>query len=109
MQAKLKGAPDLEDLDPGEEAPAMLEWISDEGKIPLMAEVLRPHGGGTGALKKFAATCAGLTLEEALDRVATYFSATWRYEEGWILLQRRSTEMLTHASQPGVVQVGRRD
>jgi hypothetical protein len=32
--------------------------------------------------------------------VTTFFGATWRYEEDWILIQRRSTEMLTHSPSP---------
>jgi hypothetical protein len=110
LRTKLTGMPDLEDLDPGEEAPAILEWIADEGKIPLMAEVLRPYPGDTAGLKKLAASCSGLTREEALDRVTTFFSATWRYEQDWILIQRRSTEMLTHSPSPAPlygVKVGR--
>jgi hypothetical protein len=112
LQMKLKGEPELEDLEPGEEAPAFLEWIADEGKISVMAEAMRPYRGDSKALKQFAATCAGLTLEEALDRVATFFGATWRCDEGWVLFQRRSTETLTRAPEPGTtpaVQVGRRE
>jgi hypothetical protein len=111
LRSKLTGAPDLEDLEPGEETPAILEWIADEGKIPVMAELLRPYKGDGEALKKFAGSCAGLTLEEALDRVATFFGATWRYEEGWILVQRRSTETLTFAPPSAgsrTLTVGRR-
>jgi len=52
-----------------------------------------------GALKKFAASCGGLTLEEGLDRVAAAFGATWQYSDGWVLLKRRSTEGLAAASQ----------
>ena len=89
--------------------------MADQSKVWIMAEGLRPGGGGgaaywreataagagprADALKKFAASCAGLTLEESLDRVATFFGATWQYSDGWILLKRRSVEGLEAASQ----------
>ena len=90
LKIRLKGAPDLEDLEPGEEAPAVLEWLADEGKIWIMSEALRPYPGGAQPLKKLAAGFDGLPLEEALDRVATLFGATWRIDGGWVLFQRRS-------------------
>lgn len=99
FKTRLAGAPDLEDLDPGEEGPAILEWMADQGKVWIMSEALRPSVGGAEPLKKFAASCTGLTLEEGLDRVAAFFGATWQYNDGWVLLKRRSTEGLEGASQ----------
>jgi hypothetical protein len=90
FKARLTGEPDLEDLETGEEAPAMLEWMADQGKVWIMAEALRPNAGGVAQLKKLAASCRGLTLQEGLDRVAGFFGATWRVDDGWILIQRRS-------------------
>jgi hypothetical protein len=90
FKTRLTGEPDLRDLEPGEEAPAILEWMADQGKIWIMAEALRPNAGGAEQFKKFAASCRGLTLEEALDRVAGFFGATWRADDGWILLKRRA-------------------
>jgi hypothetical protein len=92
FKKKLTGQPDLEELEPGEEAPAFLEWLADEGHLSILAEPLHPPAGGVEALKKFAATCQGLTLEQSLDRIASFFGATWRYDDGWVLLQRRSSE-----------------
>jgi hypothetical protein len=90
FKAKLTGEPDLEDLETGQEAPALLEWMADQGKVWIMAEALRPNVGGAEQLKKFAASCRGLTLEEGLDRVADFFGASWRIDDGWILIKRRS-------------------
>jgi hypothetical protein len=90
FKARLTGEPDLQDLEAGEEAPAILEWMADQGKIWIMAEALRPNAGGEEPFKKFAASCRGLTLEEALDRVADFFGATWRADDGWILFKRRA-------------------
>jgi hypothetical protein len=110
FKLKLKGAPDLEDLEPGEEAPAIMEWLAEEGQVAIMSEGLRPYGGGPDKLKRFGASFGGLTLEEGLDRLATFFDATWRYDDGWVLIQRRSTENLTRDLNPASsgVQVGRR-
>jgi hypothetical protein len=99
FKVKLTGAPDLEDLEPGEEGPAVLEWMADQSKVWIMSEGLRPNAGGVEQLKKFAASCNGLTLEEGLDRVAAFFGATWRFDDGWVLIKRRSTEGLEGTSQ----------
>ncbi len=92
FKATLKGAPDLQDIEPGEEAAAFLEWLADQGHLWIMSEGLRPYKDGPEALKQFAASCSGLTVEESLDRIATFFGASWRYDDGWVLVQRRSTE-----------------
>jgi hypothetical protein len=92
LRIKLKGAPDLEDLEPEEVGPAVLEWLADQGKVWIAAEGLPAQRAGAEALKPFAAGFNGLSLEEALDRAATYFGATWRLDGDWILLQRRTTE-----------------
>jgi hypothetical protein len=99
FKTKLTETPDLDDLDPTEEGPAILEWMADQSKVWIMAEGLRPGPGGTAALKKFAASCIGLTLEEGLDRAAAYFGATWQYSDGWVLIKRRSIEGLESVSQ----------
>jgi hypothetical protein len=99
FRTKLTGQPDLDDLEPGEEGPAILEWMADQGKVWIMSEGLRPTAGAGEPLKKFAASCTGLTLEQGLDRVATFFGATWQYSDGWVLIKRRSTEGLEPGSQ----------
>jgi hypothetical protein len=99
FKTRLSGAPELDDLEPGEEGPAILEWMADQSKVWIMSEGLRPGIAGAESLKKFAASCSGLTLEEGLDRVAAYFGATWQYSDGWVLLKRRSNEGLEAASQ----------
>jgi hypothetical protein len=110
FKVKLKGAPDLEDLEAGEEAPAIMEWLAEEGHVAIMSEGLRPYEGGPDKLKRFGASFGGLSLEESLDRLATFFDATWRFDDGWVLFQRRSTESLTRNVGPTstTVQVGRR-
>jgi hypothetical protein len=92
LQVKLKGVPDLEDLDPAEVGPAVLDWVSEQGKVWIAAEELPSRAASTEALKSFAAGFNGLSLEEALDRAATFFGATWYVDGDWILLQRRTTE-----------------
>jgi hypothetical protein len=90
FKSRLTGEPELEDLDAGEEAPAIFEWMADKGNVWIIAEALRPYQGGVEQLKKLAAGCQGLPLEEALDRAAAEFGATWHYDQGWVLIQRRS-------------------
>jgi hypothetical protein len=107
FRMKVKGVPDLEDLEPGEEAPAMMEWLTDQTGIWILAEACRPFSGKPEALKKLGAGLSGLTLEETLDRIASHFDATWRYNDGWVLFQRRSTETLTRDRAPAAVQIGR--
>jgi hypothetical protein len=111
FRTRLKGEPDLEDLEPAEEGPAVLEWLSDQSGLWIMAESLRPLAGSNPLLgakaapagepyltsgpeqrKKLAASFEGLTLEEGLDRTAACFGATWRQHGDWVLFQRRSTE-----------------
>jgi hypothetical protein len=58
----------------------------------MLAEPLRSPPGGAEALKKFAANCRGLTLEQSVNRIASFFGATWRCDDGWLLLQRRASE-----------------
>jgi hypothetical protein len=91
LKTRLKGTPELEDLDPGEEAAALFEWMADQGKIPVMAEALPAYKGGVERLRKLGASCQGMPLEEALDRVAAEFGATWHFDQGWVLIQRRSS------------------
>jgi hypothetical protein len=107
FRMKLKGAPDLEDLEPGEEAPTLMEWLSDQTGVWILAEACRPFSGKPEALKKLSAEFSGLTLEEALDRIASVFDATWRCADGWVLFQRRSTETLMRGRAPAAVQIGR--
>ena len=99
FKTKLTGAPDLDDLEPGEEGPAVLEWMADQSKLWILSEGLHPNTGGAEALRKFAASCTGLTLEEGLDRAAACFGATWSFDDGWVLIKRRSTEGLEGISQ----------
>lgn len=90
LKQRLKGKPDLEDLEPGEEAPAILEWLAEQTKLWIMSEGLRLPPGGAAQLKSFATGFNDLTLDEGLDRAAAFFGATWRLDGGWVLLQRRT-------------------